>query len=141
MKDKRFGTVGAVACDSDGNIAAATSTGGMTNKQYGRVGDSPIIGSGTYANNKTCAISCTGYGEIFIRTVTAYDVSCLMEYKNMSLDEAMNYVVNEKLVSLGGEGGMIGVDAQGNYAMIFNSTGMYRAVKTSDDFQHVAIYN
>ena len=141
MRDRKFGTIGAAACDKNGNIAAATSTGGMTNKKYGRIGDSPLIGCGTYANNKTCAISCTGHGEIFIRAVAAYDVSCLMEYKNMSLDEAMNYVVNEKLVSLGGEGGMIGVDAQGNYAMIFNSTGMYRAVKTSDDFQHVAIYN
>ena len=141
MKDKKFGTVGAVACDKNGNIAAATSTGGMTNKKYGRIGDSPLIGCGTYANNKTCAISCTGHGETFIRAVAAYDVSCLMEYKNMNLEEAMNHVVNEKLVSIGGEGGMIGVDAQGNVAMIFNSAGMYRAVKTSEDFQHVAIYN
>lgn len=141
MRDRKFGTIGATACDKNGNIAAATSTGGMTNKKYGRIGDSPLIGCGTYANNKTCAISCTGHGEMFIRAVAAYDVSCLMEYKNMSLEEAMNYVVNEKLVSLDGEGGMIGVDAQGNYAMIFNSTGMYRAVKTSEDFQHVAIYN
>jgi beta-aspartyl-peptidase (threonine type) len=141
MRDRKFGTIGATACDKNGNIAAATSTGGMTNKKYGRIGDSPLIGCGTYANNKTCAISCTGHGEMFIRTVAAYEVSCLMEYKNMSLEQAMNYVVNEKLVSLGGEGGMIGVDAQGNYAMIFNSTGMYRAVKTSDDFQYVAIYN
>lgn len=141
MRDRKFGTIGAAACDKNGNIAAATSTGGMTNKKYGRIGDSPLIGCGTYANNKTCAISCTGHGEMFIRAVAAYDVSCLMEYKNMSLEEAMNYVVNEKLVSLGGEGGMIGVDAQGNFAMIFNSTGMYRAVKTSEDFQHVAIYN
>jgi beta-aspartyl-peptidase (threonine type) len=141
MRDRKFGTIGATACDKNGNIAAATSTGGMTNKKYGRIGDSPLIGCGTYANNKTCAISCTGHGEMFIRTVAAYDVSCLMEYKNMSLEQAMNYVVNEKLVSLGGEGGMIGVDEHGNYAMIFNSTGMYRAVKTSDDFQYVAIYN
>jgi L-asparaginase / beta-aspartyl-peptidase len=141
MRDRKFGTIGAAACDKNGNIAAATSTGGMTNKKYGRIGDSPLIGCGTYANNKTCAISCTGHGEIFIRAVAAYDVSCLMEYKNMSLEEAMNHVVNEKLVSLGGEGGMIGVDAKGNFAMLFNSTGMYRAVKTSEDFQHVAIYN
>ncbi len=141
MRDKKFGTIGAAACDKNGNIAAATSTGGMTNKKYGRIGDSPLIGCGTYANNKTCAISCTGHGEIFIRAVAAYDVSCLIEYKNMNLEEAMNYVVNKKLVSLGGEGGMIGVNAQGNYAMIFNSAGMYRAVKTSEDFQHVAIYN
>lgn len=141
MRDKKFGTVGAVACDENGNIAAATSTGGMTNKKYGRIGDSPIIGSGTYANNKTCAISCTGHGEMFIRAVAAYDVSCLMEYKNMSLNEAMNFVVNDKLVHFGGEGGMIGVDAQGNFAMLFNSAGMYRGAKTSEDFQQVAIYN
>jgi beta-aspartyl-peptidase (threonine type) len=141
MRDKKFGTVGAVACDINGNIAAATSTGGMTNKKYGRIGDSPLIGCGTYANNKTCAISCTGHGEMFIRAVAAYDVSCLMEYKNMTLTDAMDVVVNKKLVEFGGEGGMIGVDAEGNYAMIFNSAGMYRAVKTSEDFQHVAIYN
>lgn len=141
MRDKKFGTVGAVACDKNGNIAAATSTGGMTNKKYGRIGDSPLIGCGTYANNKTCAISCTGHGEMFIRAVAAYDVSCLMEYKNMSLTDAMDLVVNKKLVAFGGEGGMIGVDAEGNYAMLFNSAGMYRAVKTSEDFQHVAIYN
>jgi beta-aspartyl-peptidase (threonine type) len=141
MRDKKFGTVGAVACDKNGNIAAATSTGGMTNKKYGRIGDSPLIGCGTYANNKTCAVSCTGHGEMFIRAVAAYDVSCLMEYRNMTLTDAMDLVVNKKLVEFGGEGGMIGVDAQGNYAMIFNSAGMYRAVKTSEDFQHVAIYN
>ena len=140
MRDRKFGTIGAAACDKNGNIAAATSTGGMTNKKYGRIGDSPLIGCGTYANNKTCAISCTGHGEIFIRAVAAYDVSCLMEYKNMGLEEAMNHVVNEKLISLGGEGGMIGVDAKGNFAMLFNSAGMYRAVKTSEDIQQVAIY-
>jgi beta-aspartyl-peptidase (threonine type) len=140
MRDKKFGTVGAVACDQQGNIAAATSTGGMTNKKFGRVGDTPLIGCGTYANNKTCAASCTGHGELFIRAVAAYDVSCLMEYRNMSLDEAMNEVVHQKLVSLGGEGGIIGVDAQGNFAMLFNSEGMYRGVKTSDHFQQVAIY-
>src|ERR1700748_550432 len=98
MRDKKFGTVGAVACDAEGHIAAATSTGGMTNKKYGRIGDSPIIGIGTYANNKTCAISCTGHGEPFIRAVAAYDVSCLMEYKGMSLSAAMDKVVNDKLV-------------------------------------------
>jgi L-asparaginase / beta-aspartyl-peptidase len=140
MRDKKFGTVGAVACDYEGNIAAATSTGGMTNKKYGRIGDSPIIGIGTYANNKTCAISCTGHGEPFIRTVAAYDVSCLMEYKGLSLHEAMNIIVNEKLVSMGGEGGMIGVDAQGNYALILNSAGMYRAYRSSDGNSEVAIY-
>jgi len=140
MRDKKFGTVGAVACDQDGNIAAATSTGGMTNKKYGRIGDSPLIGAGTYANNKTCAISCTGHGEPFIRAVAAYDVSCLMEYKGYSLEEAMNIVVHEKLIALEGEGGMIGVDAQGNAAMIFNSAGMYRAMRNSDGMAEVAIY-
>jgi beta-aspartyl-peptidase (threonine type) len=140
MRDKKFGTVGAVACDYEGNIAAATSTGGMTNKKYGRIGDSPIIGIGTYANNKTCSISCTGHGEPFIRAVAAYDVSCLMEYKGLSLYEAMNTVVNDKLVKLEGEGGMIGVDAQGNHAMILNSAGMYRAYRSSDGGGEVAIY-
>jgi len=140
MRDKKFGTVGAVACDQEGNIAAATSTGGMTNKKYGRIGDSPLIGAGTYANNKTCAISCTGHGEPFIRAVAAYDVSCLMEYKGYSLEEAMNIVVHEKLIALEGEGGMIGVDAQGNAAMIFNSAGMYRAMRNSDGMAEVAIY-
>lgn len=138
--DNKFGTVGAVACDSKGNIAAATSTGGMTNKEYGRVGDSPIIGAGTYANNKTCAISCTGHGEPFIRAVTAYDVSCLMEYKGLSLIEAMNIVVHEKLVKLDGEGGMIGVDAAGNAAMVFNSEGMYRGLRDSKGNTEIAIY-
>ena len=140
MRDKKFGTVGAVACDYEGNIAAATSTGGMTNKKYGRIGDSPMIGIGTYANNKTCAISCTGHGEPFIRSVAAYDVSCLMEYKGLSLHEAMDFVVNDKLPKLDGEGGMIGVDAEGNYAMILNSAGMYRAFKSSDGKSEIAIY-
>ncbi|MEO8404177.1 MAG: isoaspartyl peptidase/L-asparaginase [Chitinophagaceae bacterium] len=140
MRDKKFGTVGAVACDQQGNIAAATSTGGMTNKKYGRIGDTPLIGAGTYANNHTCAISCTGHGEPFIRAVAAYDVSCLMEYKNLSLQEAMDIVVNKKLIALEGEGGMIGVDAKGNAAMIFNSAGMYRAVKSSEGKKEIAIY-
>ena len=137
---KKFGTVGAAACDMQGNIAAATSTGGMTNKQWGRVGDSSIIGAGTYANNKTCAISCTGHGEMFIRAVAAYDVSCLMEYKGLSLQEAMNVVVNDKLIKINGEGGMVGVDAKGNAAMIFNSAGMYRGMRSSDGSSEVAIY-
>jgi L-asparaginase / beta-aspartyl-peptidase len=140
MKDKKFGTVGAVACDANGNIAAATSTGGMTNKKYGRIGDTPLIGSGTYANNKTCAISCTGHGEPFIKAVAAYDVSCLMEYKGLSIEEAMNEVVNVKLIQLEGEGGMIGVDAKGNIAMLFNSAGMYRAAKSSDGINIIRIY-
>jgi L-asparaginase / beta-aspartyl-peptidase len=140
IKDKKFGTVGAAACDKKGNIAAATSTGGMTNKQWGRVGDSSIIGAGTYANNKTCAISCTGHGEMFIRAVAAYDVSCLMEYKGLSLHEAMDVVVNDKLMKIDGEGGMIGVDAKGNFSLSFNSEGMYRGVRSSDGTNEVAIY-
>lgn len=140
MRDKKFGTVGAVACDQQGHLAAATSTGGMTNKKYGRIGDSPLIGAGTYANNATCAISCTGHGEMFIRAVASYDVSCLMEYKKLSLQEAMQCVVHDKLKNMQGEGGMIGVDHAGNYAMIFNSAGMYRAIKTSDGFTQTLIY-
>lgn len=140
MKDKKFGTVGAVACDEEGNIAAATSTGGMTNKRFGRIGDSPMIGAGTYANNKTCAISCTGHGEIFIKAVAAYDVSCLMEYKSMSLQQACDEVVLKKLVVLHGEGGLIGVDAKGNTALVFNSAGMYRGSRNSDGENLVAIY-
>lgn len=140
FKDKKFGTVGAVACDVFGNIAAATSTGGMTNKKYGRVGDSPLIGAGTYANNKTCGISCTGHGELFIRAVTAYDISCLMEYKGLSLLQACDEVVNKKLVAIGGEGGVIGIDAQGNTCMIFNSAGMYRGAKNSNGYEEIKIY-
>ncbi len=140
LQDKKFGTVGAAALDKHGNIAAATSTGGMTNKEFGRVGDTPIIGAGTYANNKTCAISCTGHGELFIRAVTAYDVSCLMEYKGLSLEEAMNIVVHDKLMKIDGEGGMIGVDAKGNAAMVFNSEGMYRGIRGSDGRDEISIY-
>lgn len=140
LKEKKFGTVGAVACDQDGNIAAATSTGGMTNKKYGRIGDSPLIGSGTYANNNTCAISCTGHGEVFIRAVAAYDVSALMEYKGFTVEEACHEVVMNKLVKMDGEGGLICVDKNGNYAMVFNSAGMYRGVKSSDGTNQVAIY-
>lgn len=138
--EKKFGTVGAVACDAHGNTAAATSTGGMTNKQWGRIGDSPVIGAGTYANDATCAISCTGHGELFLRAVAAYDVSCLMEYKGLSLQKAMELVVMEKLVKIGGEGGMIGVDARGNHALIFNSEGMYRGVRNSTGLHEIAIY-
>ena len=141
LKDKKFGTVGAVACDKNGNLAAATSTGGMTNKKYGRIGDSPVIGAGTYANNKTCAISCTGHGEMFIRAVAAYDVSCLMEYKNYSLREACEEVILKKMVDIGGEGGLIAVDANGNFSMVFNSAGMYRGVKSSENIKKIALYN
>lgn len=140
MKDKKFGTVGAVALDQAGNIAAATSTGGMTNKKYGRIGDSPVIGAGTYANNNTCAISCTGHGEPFICAVAAYDVSCQMEYKGLSLQDAMHEVVKVKLVAMEGEGGMIGIDARGNTSMMFNSEGMYRGMKNSSGELHIAIY-
>lgn len=140
MRDKKFGTVGAVACDVHGNVAAATSTGGMTNKKYGRVGDTPVIGAGNYANNRTCAISCTGHGEIFLQAVAAYDVSCIIEYKGLSLQKAMEVIVYDKLVKMKGEGGMIGVDAKGNSAMLFNTLGMYRAVQSSDGYQEVGIY-
>lgn len=140
MKNKKFGTVGAAACDKQGNIAAATSTGGMTNKKYGRIGDTPVIGAGTYANNGTCAISCTGHGEPFIRAVAAYDVSCVMEYKGLSLEEAMKFVVLDKLLKIEGEGGMIGVDAGANVAMVFNSAGMYRAMKHSNGNHFTGIY-
>lgn len=139
-KDSKFGTVGAVACDKEGNIAAATSTGGMTNKKWGRVGDSPMIGSGNYANNKTCAVSCTGSGEFFIRGVVAYDVSCLMEYKGMSLEEASNEVINKRILEIGGDGGLIAVDAKGNISMPFNTEGMYRASKSSSGLEEIAIY-
>jgi L-asparaginase / beta-aspartyl-peptidase len=135
-----IGTAGAVAMDIHGNIAAATSTGGMTNKKFGRAGDSPIIGSGTYANNATCAVSCTGHGEYFIRSVVAYDISCLMEYKNMSLQDASNYVVHKKLTEIGGEGGLIAVDALGNVALPFNSEGMYRGFKTQEENFNIQIY-
>jgi beta-aspartyl-peptidase (threonine type) len=138
--DKKFGTVGAVALDSLGNLAAATSTGGMTNKKHGRVGDTPIIGAGTYANNKTCAISCTGHGEFFIRSVVAYDISCLMEYKGLSLKEACNKVVMDKLVKLGGEGGLIAIDSKGNIELPFNSEGMYRASIKSGSELFIGIY-
>jgi beta-aspartyl-peptidase (threonine type) len=138
--DFKFGTVGAVACDAKGNLAAGTSTGGMTNKRFGRIGDSPVIGAGTYANNKTCAISCTGHGEFFLRAVVAYDVSCLMEYAGLSLQAACDRVVNDKLKAMGGEGGMIAVDATGQHQFCFNSAGMYRGVRSSSGVQEVAYY-
>jgi beta-aspartyl-peptidase (threonine type) len=138
--DHKFGTVGAVACDADGNLAAGTSTGGMTNKRFGRIGDSPVIGAGTYANNKTCAISCTGHGEFFLRGVVAYDVSCLMEYAGLSLQQACDRVVKDKLRSMGGEGGLIAVDASGAFCFSFNSAGMYRAMRDSEGREEVAYY-
>jgi len=138
--EKKFGTVGCVALDLQGNLAAGTSTGGMTNKKFGRVGDSSIIGAGTYANNNTCAISCTGHGELFIRSVVAYDISCLMEYKNLSLKEACDIVVMDKLVKIGGEGGLIALDAKGNIVLPFNSEGMYRASKKQNEDIFIGIY-
>jgi L-asparaginase / beta-aspartyl-peptidase len=139
-KEKKFGTVGAVALDIHGNLAAGTSTGGMTNKKHGRVGDTPLIGSGTYANNNTCAISCTGHGEFFIRSVVAYDISCLMEYKGLTLKEACEVVVMDKLVKIGGEGGLVALDVKGNIELSFNSEGMYRAKKSSDSEIYIGIY-
>ena len=139
-KDGKFGTVGAVACDQNGNIAAATSTGGMTNKKWGRVGDSPMLGAGNYANNKTCALSCTGSGEYFIRGVVAYDVSCLMEFKGLSLEEAASEVIHKRILEIGGDGGLIAVDANGNISMPFNTEGMYRASKTSEGIKEIMIY-
>ena len=123
----RFGTVGCVALDKIGHLAAATSTGGMTGKRWNRIGDSPIIGAGTYADDAVCAVSCTGHGEFFIRYAVAHDLWAAMAYRNMSLRDAAQWIVNQKLVEKGGEGGLIAVDASGNIAMPFNSDGMYRA--------------
>ena len=138
--DYKYGTVGAVALDRNGNLAAATSTGGMTNKKFGRVGDAPIIGAGTYANNATCAISCTGWGEFFIRLSVAKTVSDLMEYKNYSLQKAGDEMINKKVPELGGDGGLIAVDKNGNIAMPFNTEGMYRGYIKSDGKAVVKIY-
>ena len=126
FSDHRFGTVGAVAIDQHGNIAAGTSTGGMTNKRYGRVGDVPIIGAGTYANNKSCGVSATGHGEYFIRATVARSICALMEYKGLSLQEAADEIVMKQLVEMKGDGGIIAVDNQGNIVYSFNSAGMYR---------------
>ncbi len=138
--DHKFGTVGAVACDQEGNLAAGTSTGGMTNKRFGRIGDSGVIGAGTYASNHSCAISCTGHGELFLRAVAAYDVSCLMEYGGLSLQEATRKVVHEKLMAIGGEGGMIALNRRGEYSFCFNSRGMYRGMKNDQGEEWVAFY-
>lgn len=135
----KFGTVGAVALDAYGNLAAATSTGGMTNKRYGRVGDAPIIGAGTYADNNSCAVSATGHGEYFIRAVVAHDIAALMKYKKYSVKKAADEVVMKKLVDFGGEGGVIALDKNGNFAMPFNSAGMYRG-SIKNGKAEVAIY-
>lgn len=139
-KDSKFGTVGAVACDAQGHLAAATSTGGMTNKKWGRVGDSPMIGAGTYAHNRTCAVSCTGSGEYFIRGVVAYDVSCLMEYKGYTLQQAAHEVIHQRVLDIGGDGGLIAVDSTGQVALPFNTEGMYRAYQIAGQAASVQIY-
>ena len=138
--EKKFGTVGAVAKDIEGNLAAATSTGGMTNKRYSRIGDTPVIGAGTYANNSTCAVSCTGHGEYFIRSVVAYDIHCLMEYNGLSLKEACEKVVLDKLVKSGGEGGIIEIDQTVVRQIIFNSEGMNRGYYCCNEQPVTEIY-
>ncbi|KGT93684.1 isoaspartyl peptidase/L-asparaginase [Erwinia sp. S63] len=138
--DRKFGTVGAVALDLQGNLAAATSTGGMTNKQVGRVGDSPLVGAGCYANNETVAVSCTGTGEVFIRTLAAYDVSAQMEYGGRSLQQATANVIHDKVQELEGSGGLIAVDRHGNVVLPFNSEGMYRGFAYVGGEVEVAIY-
>ena len=140
IENEKHGTVGCVALDINGNLAAGTSTGGMTNKKWGRIGDSPIIGAGTYANNKTCAVSCTGWGEFYIRGVVAHDISAMMEYGGLSLKKAAQKVVHEKLTQLGGTGGIIAIDQKGNIVMEFNTKGMYRG-KYDDRGIEIKIYN
>lgn len=138
-KKDNMGTVGCAVLDTHGNLCAGTSTGGMTNKKFGRIGDSPIIGAGTYANNKTCAISCTGHGEYYIRLGFARDISALMEYKNMSVDQACREEIR-KLTELQGDGGVIAVDAKGNIAMEFNTSGMFRGFAKSTGEKEIAIF-
>lgn len=140
LNREKNGTVGCCALDKDGNLAAGTSTGGMTNKKYNRIGDAPVIGAGTYANNSSCAVSATGHGEYFIRWTVAHDISALMEYGEMSLDEAAKRVINEKLVKAGGTGGVVSLDKYGNIAMPFNTEGMFRGFVDSDGNSAVYIY-
>ena len=137
---KSMGTVGAMALDVHGNLAAATSTGGLTNKKFGRIGDSPLIGCGTYANNTTCAISCTGDGEFFIRSVAAHDVYCLIEYKGMPVQEACDLVIHQKLKAIEGEGGVIAVDRFGNVGMAYNSPNMHRGYILPDGTLFTAVF-
>ncbi len=137
---EKHGTVGAVALDKYGNLAAGTSTGGMTNKMKGRIGDSPIIGAGTYADNNTCAVSATGHGEFFIRNVVAYDISALMKYRGFSLNAAADSVIMKKLVDQGGDGGIIAVDKDGNFTMTFNTEGMFRGVITTDGTLETSLF-
>jgi len=136
----KFGTVGAAALDKNGNLAAGTSTGGMTNKKYGRIGDSPIIGAGTFADNNSCAVSCTGHGEYFIRYVVAYEVAALMQYQGKSLEEAADHVINKTLKDVDGAGGLIAIDKYGNVAMPFNTTSMYRAYLKANGERVVELY-
>jgi len=138
--DRKFSTVGAVALDENGLLCAATSTGGMTNKKFGRVGDTPMIGAGTYANNSSCAVSCTGHGELFIRQVVAHQVHCLMSFGGRSLEEATQEVVMKDLVEIKGEGGLIAIDCLGNISLPFNSEGMYRGFQKSTGDRFVGIY-
>ena len=140
IKDEKFGTVGCAALDKNGNLAAGTSTGGMTNKKFNRIGDAPIIGAGTYANNKTCAVSSTGWGEFFIRGVVAYDISAMMEYKGVSLQEAAREVIQKKVPDMGGNGGIIAIDNDGNVAMEFNTSGMYRASINKNSELTIGLY-
>ena len=138
--DEKYGTVGAVALDKNGNLAAATSTGGMTNKKYGRIGDAPVIGAGTYADNNTCAISCTGWGEYFIRLVMAKTISDRMLYGKESLKLAAGDMVMKQLPALGGDGGLVAADKNGNIIMPFNTAGMYRGYIDKDGKMKVEIY-
>jgi len=139
-KSQLYGTVGCVALDKHGNLAAGTSTGGMNNRKWNRIGDAPIIGAGTYANNLTCAVSSTGWGEFFIRTVAAFDIAALMEYKNYKIEDAASLVINDKIGKLGGNGGVIAIDNKGNIAMEMNTAGMYRAHMNSEGKILVKIY-
>ncbi|MBC8104848.1 MAG: isoaspartyl peptidase/L-asparaginase [Cytophagales bacterium] len=139
-EDNKFGTVGAVAVDARGTVAAATSTGGMTNKRYGRIGDSPVIGAGTWAENATCAVSATGHGEFFIRHAAAHDIAARMAYGGRTVAEAAHEVIQDKLRAAGGEGGVIAIDAQGNAVLPFNTAGMYRGYITHDGIPFVSIY-
>ncbi len=140
IKNAKFGTVGCAALDKNGNLAAGTSTGGMTNKRYGRVGDAPLIGAGTYANNNSCAVSSTGWGEYFIRAMVAHDISALMQYKGLSLKEAAQEVIQNKVPELGGDGGIIAVDKDGNMVAEFNTAGMYRATMNDKGEIEIGIY-
>jgi len=140
IKNSKFGTVGCVALDKDGNIVAGTSTGGMTNKRWNRIGDAPIIGAGTYANNATCGVSSTGWGEYFIRAMVAYDISARMEYKGETLAEAAKEVIQNKVPNLGGDGGIVALDKDGNITMEFNTAGMYRASIDAEGNLTLGIY-